>query len=101
MRAAFVMGTVVLALALGVGAALSDSGLFLSIAPIGMVPVVWGASHLIERLTGRALWHFSAPSPYRWMREVGDSALAPIARVAAHHPRELAGGELSPAPSTA
>jgi len=71
-RAAFVMGTVVLALALGVGGALSDSRLFVAIATIGTAPLICGASHLIERLTGRHLWHFSAPYPYRWMRDVGE-----------------------------
>jgi hypothetical protein len=96
-RAAFVMGTVVLALALGVGAALSDSRLFVAVATIGMAPLIWGASHLIERLTGRDLWYFSAPYPYRSMQEAGEPAMAPLARVAAHRERDLASRELSPA----
>jgi hypothetical protein len=95
------MGTVVLALVLGVGAALSDSRVFVAIATIGMAPLIWGASHLIERLTGRALWHFSAPYPYRWMRDVGEPAMAPPKRVAAHRARDLASRELSPAPLAA
>lgn len=100
-RAAFVKGTVVLALALGVGAALSDSRLVVAIAAIGMAPLIWGASHLIERLTGRYLWHFSAPYPYRWMRDVGEPAMAPPTRVATRRARDLARRERSPAPLAA
>jgi hypothetical protein len=57
------MGTVVLALALGVAAALFGSPRFVAIVTVGMVPLIWGASYLLERLTGRDLWHFSAPWP--------------------------------------
>jgi hypothetical protein len=67
-RAAFVVGTAVLALALGVGAAISDSRLFVVIATMGMASLIWGAAHLVERLTGRDLWHFSPPYPYRSMQ---------------------------------
>jgi hypothetical protein len=94
-------GTVVLALALGVGAAQSDSRLFVAVATMGIAPLIWGASHLIERLTGRDLWHFAAPYPYRWMREAGEPAVSPPARVATHRERDLASRELSPAPLAA
>jgi len=100
-RAAFVMGTVLLALALGVGAAVSDSRPFVVVLTIGMAPLIWGVSHLIERLTGRDLWHFSAPYPYRWMREAGEPAMASPARVATHRERGLPTRELSPAPFAA
>jgi hypothetical protein len=95
------MGTVVLALALGVGAALSNSRLFVAAATTGIAPLLWGASHLIERLTGRDLWHFSAPYPYRWMREASEPAMSPPARVATHRERDLASREVSSAPLAA
>jgi len=91
------MGTVLLALALGVGAALSDSRLFVAVATIGMAPLIWGASHLIERLTSRDLWHFSTPYPYHRMRDASEPAMAPPSRVATHRERDLATRELSAA----
>jgi len=100
-KAAFVMGTVVLALALGVGAAWSDSRLLVAVATMGMAPLVWGASHLIERLTGRDLWHSAAPYPYRWMRDAGEPPVSTPARVATPRERDLSGRELSPAPLAA
>lgn len=63
MRAVFVLTTVVVALALGVTAAASESRLLIRTLIVGFVPVIWAASHAIERVTGRDLWHFSAPSP--------------------------------------
>jgi hypothetical protein len=62
MRTTFVMVTLLLALALGVVAALLDSRLFVGIVTIGIIPMIWGASDLIERLTGHDLWRFSTPS---------------------------------------
>ena len=63
MRAVFVLTTVVVALALGVAAAASESRLLIRTLIVGFVPVMWAVSHAIERLTGRDMWHFSAPSP--------------------------------------
>ena len=63
MRAVFVLTTVVVALALGVVAAASESRLLIRTLIVGFVPAIWAVSHAIERLTGRDMWHFSAPSP--------------------------------------
>ena len=63
MRAVFVLTTVVLALALGVVAATSESHLLIGALIIGFVPVIWGVSRLLERVTGRDMWSFSAPYP--------------------------------------
>jgi hypothetical protein len=65
MRAIFLMGTVLLALVLGVGAALFDSRLFIAIATIGMALLIWVVALLIERLAGRNLWRFTAPYRHR------------------------------------
>ena len=81
MRAAFVLGTLLLALVLGIFAALSGSRVVVATLTIGFMPVIWGASRLIDRVTGRGMWHFSAPYPYRWMREAGDAA-----KPASRHP---------------
>jgi len=61
MRTAFVLTTVVLALALGIIAAALDSRLLIRTLVIGLVPAIWGVSHVLERLGGRAMWHFTAP----------------------------------------
>jgi hypothetical protein len=53
--------TVLLAVTLGVLAALVDSRLFVGIVTIGVPATIWGGSHLIERLTGSDFWHFDAP----------------------------------------
>lgn len=74
MRTAFILTTIVLALALGIIAGVSESRLLPRALIIGFVPAVWAASHVIERLTGRDMWHFAAPYPYRWMREGRDAA---------------------------
>ena len=34
---------------------------------VGLVPVMWTLLYLIERVTGRQIWHYTAPYPYRWM----------------------------------
>jgi hypothetical protein len=65
MRAVFLLGTVLLALALGVGASLFDSRLFVPIATIGMALLIWVVALFFERLTGRSLWQFTAPYRYR------------------------------------
>jgi hypothetical protein len=38
---------------------------------IGSVPVLWGLMHLIERVTGREIWHYRAPYPYSSMQAAG------------------------------
>ena len=77
MRTAFVLTTIVLALALGISAGISESRLLTRALIIGFAPAVWAASYVIERLTGRDMWHFTAPYPYPWMRESGDAASTP------------------------
>jgi hypothetical protein len=72
MRAAFVVTIVALALVLGIIAAASDGRLLIRALVIGVVPAIWGISHVLERLTGRDMWRFTAPYPYRWMREQDD-----------------------------
>jgi hypothetical protein len=75
MRAVFVLTTVVLALALGIVAAASDSPLLIRALIVGFVPMMWAVSHAIERLAaGRDVWHFTAPYPYRWMPHRPDTA---------------------------
>jgi hypothetical protein len=68
-RAVFVLATVVIALLLGIVAAGSDSRLLIGALLVGYVPALWSVSHLIERVTGRDLWDFGPPYPYRRMRE--------------------------------
>lgn len=75
MRAVFVLTTVVCALALSVVAAAADSRLSIRTLIVGFVPAIWAVSHVLERLTGRDLWHFSAPYPNRWMRDRGETAM--------------------------
>ncbi len=77
MRTGFVLTTILLALALGIIAGASDSRLLTRVLIIGFAPAIWAASHVIERLTGRDIWHFTAPYPYAWMRESGDEASTP------------------------
>src|SRR4051812_38216816 len=77
MRTVFVLTTIVLALALGIIAGMSESHLLTRALVVGFVPAMWAASHAVERLTGRDIWHFTAPYPYPWMRESGDAASTP------------------------
>jgi len=77
MRTAFVLTTIVLALALGIIAGISESRLLTRVLIIGLAPAIWAASHVVERLTGREVWRFTAPYPYPWMRESGDPASTP------------------------
>jgi len=74
MRTTFVLTTIVLALALGIIAGISESRVLTRALIIGFVPAIWAASYVVERLTGRDMWHFTAPYPYSWMRESGDAA---------------------------
>jgi hypothetical protein len=76
MRAVFVLATVVIALLLGIVAAGWESRLLVGALIVGYVPTVIGMSNLIERITGRELWDFGAPYPYRRMRE-GTAHAAP------------------------
>jgi hypothetical protein len=58
------------AAALGVGIITSASGASASTAgliAVGLVPFMWALTHAIERFTGRGIWHYSAPYPYRGM----------------------------------
>ena len=53
MRTAFVLTSIVLALALGIIAGISESRLLTRALIIGFAPAIWAASHVVERLTGR------------------------------------------------
>jgi hypothetical protein len=35
---------------------------------ISSVPVMWGLMYFIERVTGREIWHYTAPYPYPSMQ---------------------------------
>jgi hypothetical protein len=61
MRSGFVLAAIVLALALGIIAGNSESRLLTRALVIGFVPAIWAVSHVLERLAGRDLWHFTAP----------------------------------------
>jgi hypothetical protein len=78
MRTAVVLTTIVLALALGIVAGISESRLLTRALIIGFAPAIWAASHVVERLTGRDMWHVTAPYPYPWMRERGAAASTPL-----------------------
>jgi hypothetical protein len=60
---------VVLALAVGIfaGTWYVNSALVGWLA-IGLVPVMWGLMHLVERLIGRGIWNYTAPYPYSSMK---------------------------------
>jgi hypothetical protein len=73
MRVVFVLTTVAVALALGVVAAALESRPLIRTLIVGIVPVMWAVPHVIERLTGRDMWHLSAPYPYRRVRHRGDT----------------------------
>jgi hypothetical protein len=65
MRAVFVLTTVLLVLLLGVVVGGSDNRLLTGALVVGIVPVTWAVSRVIERVTGRDLWYFTAPYPDR------------------------------------
>ena len=69
MRLGFVFTSIVLALALGTIAGAAESRLLTRTLVIAFVPAIWAVSYVVARLTGRDMWHFVAPYPYRWMRE--------------------------------
>lgn len=71
MRTGFVLTTIMAALVLGAIAGVSESRVFTRALIIGFVPAVLAASHWLRRLTGRDMWHFTAPYPYRWMGDEG------------------------------
>ena len=77
MRTAFVLTTIALALALGIIAGISESRLLTRALIIGFAPAIWAASLVVDRLTGRDMWHFTAPYPYPWMRDSGDAVSTP------------------------
>ena len=35
---------------------------------VGSVPVLWGLMYVIERVTGREIWRYTAPYPYSSMQ---------------------------------
>ena len=77
MRTAFVLTTIALALALAIVAGTSDNRLLTRALIIGFAPAIWAASHLVERLTGRDMWHFTAPFPRPWMGGNGEASTPP------------------------
>jgi hypothetical protein len=101
MRIGFVLTSIVLALALGFVAEASERGLLTRTLVIGLVPAIWGVSHALARLTGRDMWHFAAPYPYRRMRDGGETALPrpDVSRESVHKPAET--DERSPLPLAA
>jgi hypothetical protein len=60
---------------LGISAGTWEDRLLIRALVIAFIPVIWGVSQVVERLTGRDMWHLTAPYPYRWMRERGETAL--------------------------
>jgi len=101
MRLGFVFTSIVLALALGTIAGAAESRLLTRTLVIAFVPAIWAVSHVLARLTGRDMWHFVAPYPYRWMREGGEPALPrpDVTRESVHKPVET--HERSPLPLAA
>lgn len=69
MRTALVLGTLGLAMVVGMIAAASGSRTIMAAVVAGLVPAVWGLSRVIERALGRDMWRFDAPYPYRWMSD--------------------------------
>jgi hypothetical protein len=57
------------ALAVGIAGASWGGPKLSGVLVLGLVPVVWGALHLLDRSRGRDIWHFDAPYVYRWMVE--------------------------------
>ena len=67
-----------LAIALLVGAIvgmLEVSGPLAGWLAVGLLPVVWTLLYVIERATGRAIWHYTTPYPYRRMAGTKPSPL--------------------------
>ena len=101
MRSGFVLTTIVLAIALGIIAGAAETRVLTRALIIVFVPAIWAASYALEWLTGRDMWHFVAPYPYRWMREGGEPALPrpDVTRESVHKPVET--HERSPLPLAA
>jgi hypothetical protein len=56
--------------ALGVGVLTAASGMSLRSAgliAVGLAPLMWAVTYVIERIIGRDIWDYAAPYPYRWM----------------------------------
>jgi hypothetical protein len=90
MRAAFVLGTVVLAVALGVLIAVSGNGLASAAVAAAFVWAIWAVSRGLERALGHGLWHFGAPYVYRSIREPSEAVLPPPAVASFDSPRAAA-----------
>jgi hypothetical protein len=75
MRTGFVLTIVVVGLALGITAGVSESRLFTRALVIGLIPALWAVAHLLKRVTGRDMWLFTAPYPYRRGREAAATEL--------------------------
>jgi len=75
MRLGFVFTSIVLALALGTIAGGAESRLLTRTLVIGFGPAIWAASHVFARLTGRDMWHFTAPYSFRSMAGEGETSL--------------------------
>jgi hypothetical protein len=73
MRAGFVFTAVVVASAFGFIVAALESRLLVRALVVGFVPTIWGVSHVLDRLTRGDMWLFTAPYPYRAMRERGET----------------------------
>jgi len=101
MRFGFVFTTIVLALGFGVIAGASESRLLTGTLVIGVIPAIWAVAHVVARLTGRDMWHFTTPYPYRRMRERGETARPrpDVSRESVHGPVET--DERSPLPLAA
>jgi hypothetical protein len=69
MRGVFVLAAIVIALLLGTVVAGSESRVLTGALIVAYAPAIWGLSYLTERMIGRDMWEFSAPYPYRRMRE--------------------------------
>lgn len=56
----------------------------------GLLPAIWTLLYLVERATGRDIWHYTTPYPYR--RTEGASVTA-ASRLQAAPKRELVSAE--------
>jgi hypothetical protein len=90
MRLGFVLTSIVLALALGSVAGGSESRLVTRTLVIGFGPAIWAVSRVLARLTGRDMWHFTAPYSFRSMADEGETSLPRpvVSRESVHEPIE-------------
>jgi hypothetical protein len=63
-RIIVVLVGIVVAIVAGMAGALWGGPRLAGAIALGLIPVTWGVASLIERRTGRPLWHFTAPYPY-------------------------------------